>query len=101
MPTYEYFCETHGEFEETHSITIKLTHCPKCKEEGIEQEIKRLISLGGKGVVELAGQDLVDQVKRDAKQLQKDAAKSERIYSNLIGESHYQNLQQKLDRRGR
>jgi putative FmdB family regulatory protein len=101
MPTYEYECPQHGEFEETHSITIKLTHCPKCKEEGKEQEIKRLISLGGKGVVELAGQDLVDQVKRDAKQLQRDAGKSEKIYSNLIGESHYQNLQQKLDRRGR
>jgi putative FmdB family regulatory protein len=99
MPTYEYFCEVHGEFEEEHSITIKLTHCSKCKEEGREQEIKRLISLGGKGIVELSGQDLVNQVKSDAKKLQRDAAKSEKIYSNLLGEAKYENLQKQIDRR--
>jgi len=101
MPTYEYFCEIHGEFEESHSITIKLEYCPKCGAEGKEQPIKRLISLGAKGVVELSGQELIDQVKSDAKKLQKDAAKSEKIYSNLLGESKYEKLQQQMDARKR
>jgi len=34
MPTYTYECETHGEFEEFHSITTQLEECPKCKAEG-------------------------------------------------------------------
>jgi putative FmdB family regulatory protein len=101
MPTYEYECPTHGEFEEIHSIKIKLEHCPQCKEEGKEQTVKRLISLGGKGVVELSGQELINKLKGDAKQLQKDAAKSEKIYSNLLGESKYNDLQTRLDRRNR
>ena len=45
MPTYEYECPTHGEFEETHSINTKLEHCPQCKEAGTDQTVKRLISL--------------------------------------------------------
>ncbi len=101
MPTYEYECPTHGEFEETHSIKVKLEHCPKCKEEGKEQAIKRLISLGGKGVVELSGQDLINKIKGDVGQLKKDAAKSDKIYANLLGESKYHDLQTKLDRRKR
>lgn len=48
MPTYEYECPKHGIFEEFHSILIKIEHCLKCKEEGIEQEVKRLISLAVK-----------------------------------------------------
>ena len=48
MPTYTYFCEVHGEFEEIHSITTQLEECPKCKEENLEpQKVKRLISGGG------------------------------------------------------
>lgn len=48
MPTYTYYCEKHGEFEEVHSITTQLEECPKCKEEGIEsQKPNRLISGGG------------------------------------------------------
>lgn len=101
MAIYEYLCEIHGEFETEHSITIKLEHCPKCAEEGKEQPIKRLISLGGKGVVELSGQDLVDSVKADAKRFQKEAAKSEKIYSNFLGEDKYNKLQTQIDRRKR
>lgn len=101
MAIYEYLCPIHGEFEAEHSIKIKLEHCPQCKEDGKEQTIKRLISLGGKGVVELSGQDLINKLKDDAKQLQKDASKSEKIYSNLLGESKYNDLQTKLDRRKR
>ncbi len=47
MPTYLYKCETHGEFEVSHSINDKLTECPKCKEEGKEaQPVERLIAGG-------------------------------------------------------
>lgn len=48
MPTYTYFCELHGEFEEIHSINTKLDDCPKCQEEGLDpKKVKRLISKGG------------------------------------------------------
>jgi putative FmdB family regulatory protein len=48
MPTYLYECSVHGEFEETHSITIQLEDCPKCKEAGLEpKKLTRLISGGG------------------------------------------------------
>jgi putative FmdB family regulatory protein len=101
MPTYEYLCPVHGEFEETHSIMIKLTHCNKCKEDGKEQEIKRLISLGGKGVVELSGDELVSKLKGDAKNIQRKAAKDEKVYANLLGEDKYQSLQTRMDKQKR
>jgi len=97
MPTYEYECPEHGIFEEFHSMSLKLEHCPQCKEKGKDQEVKRLISLGGKGIVELYGTDLVDKIKSDVRQLKKDAAKDEKVYSNLLGEDKYQSLQVKLD----
>jgi putative FmdB family regulatory protein len=39
MPTYEYSCPNCGVFEEFHSISTTLTHCPKCG-----KAISRLIS---------------------------------------------------------
>lgn len=39
MPTYEYLCPDCGVFEEFHSISAKLSHCPRCS-----AEVKRLIS---------------------------------------------------------
>lgn len=101
MPTYEYLCDVHGEFEEIHSITIKLEHCPKCAEEGKVQPVKRLISLGARGVVELSGQDLVDHVKSDAKRIQKEASKDANKYASLLGEDRYHQMQTQLDRRKR
>lgn len=99
MPLYEHQCTNCGhEWEEEYSIKDNPPEtCPNCQ----ENTVKRLISLGGKGKVELYGQDLVDKIKTDANQLKKDAARSEKIYSNLIGDSHYQNLQTKLDRKKR
>lgn len=97
MPTYLYECPTHGEFEEYHSMSIKLEKCPQCTAEGKDQEIKRLISSGSKGVVELYGQDLVDKIKGDIRKLKADAAKDEKVYANLLGEEKYQNLQTKMD----
>ena len=43
MPTYLYFCEKHGEFEELHKITEKLEKCPKCESDGVDSPVKRLI----------------------------------------------------------
>ena len=101
MPLYEYECPVHGVFEEEHSIKIKLEHCPKCKEEGKEQEIKRLISLNGKGVVELSGQDLVNKCKEDAKKISKEASQNEYKYASLLGEARYQDMQSSIDRKKR
>lgn len=48
MPTYNYECPIHGEFEYFHSIKDELHICPKCIEENITppKNIKRLISGG-------------------------------------------------------
>lgn len=102
MPTYLYKCPVHNEFEEEHSIKIKLEFCPKCTEEGkSDMPIERLINCVTKGVVELTGQELIDRAKQEGKQLAKEAANSEKVYSNLLGEGRYHNLQTRMDRRKR
>ncbi len=103
MPTYLYLCEQHGEFEQEHSIKIKLEVCPKCQEENINPPlpVTRLINNCTIGVVELTGQDLVDKVKSDAQNLKKEMSKSTNTYANMLGESRYHQLQTKLDRRGK
>lgn len=99
MPDYEHQCineKCKHEWEDTYSIHVAPpTECPKC----YQQTAKRVISLGGKGIVELTGHELVSKLKSDAKQIQKDAAKSEKVYSNLLGESRYHDLQTRMDRR--
>lgn len=101
MPTYEHKCldeKCNFEWEDMYSIKKDPpTTCPKCKQE----TAKRVISLGGKGIVELVGQELVDKCKSDAKQLQKDASKDDKIYANLLGESRYQQIQTKMDQQKR
>lgn len=99
MPTYQHLCEKcKHEFEDVYSMTAAPPKtCPKCGEDAV----KRLISLSGKGVVELYGQDLVDKVKSDARKLKADAAKSEKIYSNLLGDDKYNGLQKRIDRQKR
>lgn len=102
MPTYLYLCQEHGEFEEEHSIKIKLEFCPKCAEEGKpDVKIERLINCVTKGVVELVGQDLVDKVKSDIKDFKKEIHGSAKAYANVLGEARYHDLQTKLDRRKR
>jgi putative FmdB family regulatory protein len=39
MPTYEYYCEKCGVFEEFHSMNTALTQCPKC-----QGKVRRMIS---------------------------------------------------------
>lgn len=102
MPTYLYFCsECNEEFEEMHSITIVLEHCPKCKENGKETKVKRLIASATPGTMELTGYELSDKVKADVKQLKKDMSKSENLYANMLGHDKYQQMQQKIDYRKR
>lgn len=96
MPTYEHLCNTcKHEWEADYSIkTDPPKECPECKAE----TVTRLISLGGKGVVELTGHELVDKVKADAQQLKKDAAQKEKVYANLLGEDKYHSMQTQMDR---
>lgn len=96
MPTYEHQCETcNHEWEDMYSISAEPPDtCPKCQ----AKTVKRLISLGGKGVVELVGQDLIDKVKSDAQALKKEAGAKEKVYANLLGEQKYHDLQTKMDR---
>ena len=103
MPTYEFFHASDDckhEWEEYLSIKAPdPEECPKCKAKG---NIIRLISGGsGRGIVELTGQDLVDKVKADTKQLKKDMHAKESVYSNLLGSDKYQQLQQRIDRQKR
>ncbi len=101
MPTYLYTCPIHKEFEEYHSMSIKLEFCPLCEKENIKSEVKRLINSTTKGVVELTGQDIVDKVKADANQLKKDMSKSEKVYSNMLGPDRYRTMQTKIDKNKR
>jgi len=99
MPTYEHRCDTcKHEWEDEYSIKADPPKiCPECKAE----TVVRLISLGGKGVVELGGNELVEKLKSDAKALQREAKKDEKVYANLLGEDRYQNMQSQMDQRRR
>jgi len=102
MPTYLYECPIHGEFEEYHSMSQILEYCPKCEEAKLQpQKLRHLINCSSKGTVELTGQDLVDKVKADTQQLKKDAAKSEKLYANMLGEDKYQAMQTQMDKQKR
>jgi putative FmdB family regulatory protein len=102
MPEYDHACqneECKHEWSDTYSIKQDPPKdCPKCG----QATAKRLISGGsGRGIVELYGDDLVKKVKADAQQLKRDAAKDERTYANLLGETKYQDLQTRMDRQRR
>jgi putative FmdB family regulatory protein len=98
MPIYEFLCnedECKHEWEVHQSMSApNPEECPKCHS---KEKIKKLISLGSKGIVELYGNELVAKVKEDAKKLKQDAAKDEKLYSNLLGETRYEQLQTKMD----
>lgn len=101
MPTYEFKCQScQHEWEEYLSIKAPdPACCESCKTEG---NILRLISGGsGKGVVELTGDDLVNKMKADAKQLKKDIHASEKLYSNVLSETRYEALQKRIDKNKR
>lgn len=90
MPTYLYKCETHGEFEEEHSIKIKLEFCPKCEANGNSNvPVVRLINCVSVGKVELTGQEYKEKVMSDAASLKREAYRNENVMANLVGESKY------------
>ncbi len=60
MPTYEYFCEKCGVFEEFHSMSDNLTHCPKCK-----GEVRRLISRNNNIIFKGSGFHITDYRSND------------------------------------
>lgn len=103
MPTYEFQHRTdqcNHEWEVWQSMSApNPTECPKCK--GTESIIKLISGGSGKGKVELTGQDLVDKVKNDTRQLNKDIHSNERLYANVLGEARYENLQRNMDKRKR
>jgi putative FmdB family regulatory protein len=99
MPTYDHICNSCSyEWEQMYSIKADPPkQCPNCHAETVQ----RLISLSGKGIVELYGNDLVNKCKEDAKQIQKEASQNPNKYANLLGPDKYQSLQQQMDKRGR
>lgn len=102
MATYLYLCEPQNEeFEEEHSISIKLESCPKCKDAGRPDHMPKRLIYATFGTVQLEGQDLVDKIKADTVQLKKDMHKKESVYANLLGDDKYNKLQTKLDKQKR
>jgi len=96
MPTYEHLCQTcNHEWEDEYSIkAAPPANCPSCQ----ANTVQRLISGGnGRGMVELTGNDLVEKLKSDGQKLKRDMHSSEKVYSNLLGESKYQDLQKRID----
>lgn len=97
MPTYVHFCEDKNcshEWEDYYSIKQDPPKvCPKCKQE----TARRGINNTNVGVVELTGKEYVAKVKADAQKFKKDIYNSEKLYSNVLGESKYQEVQTKLD----
>lgn len=67
--------------------------CPECKEKG---NVRKLISLPARGVVELTGHELTASIKEQAQKDKAEILKSENKVANLVGESKYQtNVSQK------
>jgi putative FmdB family regulatory protein len=101
MPTYEHQCtntECNHEWEDYYSVTEDPPKiCPKCQKE----TAKRVITCMAKGIVKLEGQELIDKCVADGKKMAREASKDPNLYANLIGESKYNELQTKLDRRGK
>jgi len=101
MPTYLHICEDvecNNEWEDFYSISQDPPKaCPKCKKD----TAKRVICGSSKGVVELSGHELVAKTKEDIAKLKKDMRKSEKVYSNLLGEDKYQSMQQRIDKQKR
>lgn len=103
MPTYEFECREDSckhEWEDFLRISDPIPEeCPKCHTKG---SVKRLISGGsGRGVVELTGDELVAKVKADAQKFKEEMYRDEKTYANVLGESHYQQIQTRLDQQKR
>jgi putative FmdB family regulatory protein len=84
MPTYEHKCSAcEHEWEDIYSMRDPVpTVCPNCKVEG---QVKRLISVPGKGNVELTGRDLTTKLWNEGKDLARKARTDYKLAENLYG----------------
>lgn len=88
MPTYDFLCtnpECKHEFEEFQSMSDPFPPCPKCG-----AETKRQISFSGGVKVELYGDELFAKLRTEGQALKRKAMTNEKLLSNLVGESKYQ-----------
>ncbi len=102
MPTYLHQCQDENckeEWEDYYSMSKDPpTVCPKCNQE----TAKRVISFQqSRGIVELSGDDYKSAVLADGQRIKKEMYRDERKYANMLGESTYQNMQQRIDKNKR
>lgn len=98
MPTYEHACgNCNKEFEDIYGMMAPVpTLCPLCGHDG---KVVRLVSGGsGKGIVTLSGNEFKAKLKEDGRKLKQAALKDEKVLSNLIGETKYQDNTVKLEK---
>lgn len=97
MPIYTYEC-TNQECNHTWDDFIQSNEsdpdvCPKCGKNTVQKVFVYVQSRR----VELYGRELFNKLRADGKQMQKDAAKSEKVYANMLGEDRYQSIQTLFD----
>jgi len=88
MPTYDFLCtnaECKHEFEDFQWMNDPPPVCPKCG-----AETKRQISFEGGVKVELYGEELYSKLRAEGESLKRKARKDEKLLSNLVGETKYQ-----------
>ena len=60
-------------------------------------KVKRLISICS-GKVELSGFELKKHLKEEGRKLKEDMYRSEKTYSNMLGEDRYEQIQKHIDK---
>lgn len=87
---YDHICNScNKEFEAEYKMSDPVPDtCPNCNVKG---QVKRLISSGLSGKVELSGKENVAKLWAEGKQLAKDAKSKEKVLANLVGEDRYEN----------
>lgn len=90
MPIYTHQCfnlDCEFEWEDIFSLSDPVPEvCPECG----EGKVQRVMSLCAPGKVELGKHEMKAKIKEDARQLCRDASKSENLLGNLVGESVYE-----------
>lgn len=90
MPIYTHQCfnlDCEFEWEDIFSLSDPVPEvCPECG----EGKVQRVMSLCAPGKVELGRHEMKAKIKEDARQLCRDASKSENLLANLVGEDKFQ-----------
>jgi hypothetical protein len=97
-PTYLHQCDNEEcateEWEDYYSISAPIPPCPTCGKDG-----HRLISGGsGRGIVNLTGDELVNKIKSDARDIENHAGKNENFAANFISPDLYEKKQGQIDK---